>query len=52
MVVKNVMVEEVITVEPDMKIRDAVEPMNKNGIGCLVVTKRGKPVGIVTKETF
>jgi len=50
MVVKNVMVEEVTTVEPDMKIRDAVELMNKNEIGCLVVTKKGKPVGIVTER--
>jgi CBS domain-containing protein len=50
MIVKNVMVEEVITVRPDMKIRDAVELMNKNEIGCLVVTRKGKPVGIMTER--
>ena len=50
MAVKDIMVEEVITVSPDTKIRDAVELMNKNEIGCLVVTNKGKPVGIITER--
>lgn len=50
MSIKDVMVEEVITVEPDTRVRDAVELMNENEIGCLVVTKKGKPVGIVTER--
>jgi CBS domain-containing protein len=50
MEVKDVMVKEVITVNPDTKIRDAVELMNKNEIGCLVVTRKGKPVGIMTER--
>jgi len=37
--VKDVMVKEIITVNPPTKIRDAVELMNKNQIGCLVVTR-------------
>jgi len=48
--VKDFMVKEVITVNPDTKIRDAVELMNKNEIGCLVVTRKGKPVGIMTER--
>jgi len=48
--VKDVMVEEVITVEPDTKVRDAVELMNENEIGCLIVTKDGKPLGIITER--
>jgi len=48
--IEDVMVEAVITVEADTKVRDAVELMNKNEIGCLVVEKRGKPVGIVTER--
>ena len=48
--VKDFMVKEVITVNPDTKIRDAVELMNKNGIGCLIVTRKGKPVGITTER--
>jgi len=50
MAVKDIMVEEVITVNPDTKIRDAVELMNKNEIGCLVVTREGRPVGIITER--
>jgi CBS domain-containing protein len=50
MTVKDIMVEEVITVNPDTKIRDAVELMNKHEIGCLVVTNRGRPVGIITER--
>jgi CBS domain-containing protein len=48
--VKDVMVKEIITVNPTKKIRDAVELMNKNQIGCLVVTRKGKPVGIMTER--
>jgi len=50
MSIKDVMVEEVITVEPNTKVREAVELMNENEIGCLVVTRKGKPVGIVTER--
>jgi CBS domain-containing protein len=48
--VKDVMVKEIITVNPTTKIREAVELMNKNQIGCLVVTRKGKPVGIITER--
>ena len=48
--VRDVMVKEIITVNPTKKIRDAVELMNKNQIGCLVVTRKGKPVGIMTER--
>ncbi|MDH5450355.1 MAG: CBS domain-containing protein [Candidatus Bathyarchaeota archaeon] len=50
MAVKDIMVEEVITVNPDTKVKDAVELMNKHEIGCLVVTKKGRPVGIITER--
>ena len=48
--VKDLMVKEIITVNLTTKIRDAVELMNKNQIGCLVVTRKGKPVGIMTER--
>jgi len=38
--IKDVMVKEIITVNPTKKIREAVELMNKNQIGCLVVTRK------------
>lgn len=50
MSLRDVMVEEVITVKPDTKVKDAVELMNENEIGCLVVKKNGKPIGIITER--
>jgi CBS domain-containing protein len=48
--VKDIMVKEIITVNPNAKIRDAVDLMNKNDIGCLIVIGKGKPVGIMTER--
>jgi len=47
--VEDVMVEEVISVSEKATVREAAELMNKHEIGCLVVIKKGKPVGIVTE---
>jgi len=48
--VEDVMVEDVVTVDADTSVKKAVALMNKYEIGCLIVTKRGKPVGIVTER--
>jgi CBS domain-containing protein len=48
--VEDVMVEDVVTVEESVTVKKAVEIMNKYEIGCLIVTKRGKPIGIVTER--
>jgi CBS domain-containing protein len=48
--VEDVMIEDVVTVEQDIIVKKAVEIMNKYEIGCLIVTKRGKPIGIVTER--
>jgi len=47
--IEDVMVEEVISVSEKATIREAAELMNKHEIGCLVVVKMGKPIGIVTE---
>lgn len=49
---EDVMVGEVITVEADATVKEAVELMNMNEIGCLIVvnTKTEKPLGIVTER--
>ncbi len=44
------MVEDVITVDSDVPVMDAVKVMNANEIGCLVVTRRGKAIGILTER--
>ncbi len=48
--VEDVMVEDVVTVEEDISVKKAVAIMNKYEIGCLIVTKRAKPVGSVTER--
>lgn len=48
--VEDIMVEDVITVDSDASVMKAVKLMNKNEIGCLVVTRRGKAIGIITER--
>lgn len=48
--VEDVMVEDVITVDSDAPVMEAVGLMNKHEIGCLIVVRRGKAVGIVTER--
>lgn len=47
---KNIMVKNVVTVKSNATVKSAVELMNKHEIGCLVVVRKGKPVGIVTER--
>jgi len=44
------MVESVVTVDVDSSVMKAVKIMNEHEIGCLVVTRRGKAVGIITER--
>jgi CBS domain-containing protein len=48
--VEDVMVEEVVTVDANATVQEAVDLMNKHEIGCLIVVLRGKPVGIITER--
>jgi len=49
--IENVMVVDVVTVEAEATVGEAVELMNKNEIGCLVVVdEEEKPVGIITER--
>ncbi len=48
--VKDIMSHRIITVESDMMIADAVEVMNQNNIGRLIVIdEKGLPTGIITR---
>ena len=47
--VEDVMVEDVISVPEKAMVKEAAELMNRHEIGCLIVVKNGKPVGIVTE---
>jgi len=49
--IENVMVVDVVTVEAEATVKEAVELMNRNEIGCLVVVdEEEKPVGIITER--
>lgn len=50
LMVKDIMSHRIITVEADMMIADAVEVMNQNNIGRLIViNEKGVPQGIITR---
>ncbi len=49
---KGLMVQPVITVLPESKLRDAEEQMHKFNISSLVIVSKGRPVGIITKRDF
>lgn len=48
--VEDIMIEQVITIKDDATVKEAVEIMNKHEIGCIIVTKNNKPVGIITER--
>jgi len=48
--VRDIMVREVVTIEANATVRNAVRLMNNCEIGCLIVLQEGKPTGIVTER--
>lgn len=48
--VEDVMVKEVVTINAEKTAKDAADMMNRYEIGCLLVVKRGKAVGILTER--
>jgi CBS domain-containing protein len=51
MLVKDVMSSPVITIDENAPANQVAELMDKNGVGCIIVTcKEGKPLGILTER--
>jgi len=51
MLVKDVMSSPVVTIEEDEPVNRVAELMDKQGLGCIIVTnKEGKPIGIITER--
>jgi CBS domain-containing protein len=48
--IADVMVKEVITLNDNVTVKEAAEIMNKFEIGSLIITDKGKAVGIVTER--
>jgi len=47
---RKIMIDKVVTVEPNATVKKAVELMNLHDIGCIVIVHSGKPVGIMTER--
>lgn len=48
--ISDVMVENVITVDPKTTAREAAKLMKQHEIGCLIVVQNSRPIGIVTER--
>jgi CBS domain-containing protein len=48
--VKDVMAKEPVMVESERTVKETAQAMDRSGHGCLLVTSRGKIVGIITER--
>ncbi len=48
--IRNIRVKRPLTLSPDKTVAEAVEMMQKNRVGCLVVVEKEKMVGIFTER--
>ena len=48
--VADVMVKEVITIDPGLTVKEAADIMNKFEIGCVIAVRKGKAMGILTER--
>jgi CBS domain-containing protein len=50
--VKDIMKKNVITVDESMSIQEAAQMMTNANVGCVIVTRKDNPVGIITERDF
>ena len=50
--VKDVMINDLTTLDASTSIKDAAKLMDENNIGCIIVTKNQLPIGILTERDF
>jgi len=50
--VKDVMIDELATLDVSTSIKNAAKLMDEKNIGCIIVTKNQLPVGILTERDF
>jgi CBS domain-containing protein len=50
--VKEIMKNQVITIDSSLTVKDAAKKMEEAGIGCVVVTEKDRSVGILTERDF
>jgi len=50
--VRDVMIRDVLTLDVSTSVKEAAKLMDKNNIGCIIVTKNQLPIGILTERDF
>jgi signal-transduction protein with cAMP-binding, CBS, and nucleotidyltransferase domain len=50
--VNDVMSKNMLTVDKSISLQEAAQKMSELSIGCVIVTDKNKPVGIVTERDF
>ena len=50
--VNQVMSKNVLTAEKSTSLQDAAQEMNKRNVGCVIITEKSKPIGIITERDF
>jgi len=50
--VKDIMKKNVITIDEAESIQDAAQMMTDANVGCVIVTRKDNPVGIITERDF
>ncbi len=50
--VKDIMIDDLATLDASTKIIDAAKLMAEKNIGCIIVTEKDLPVGILTERDF
>ena len=50
--VKDVMNKELVTVDSTTTIKEAAKLMDKQDVGCVIVLRDNKPIGIITERDF
>jgi len=50
--VKEIMKKNVITIDESMSVQEAAQMMTDANVGCVIVTRKNNPVGIITERDF
>lgn len=50
--VKDIMKENVITIDESVSVQEAAQKMLIANVGCVIITRKTKPVGIITERDF
>ena len=50
--VRDIMIDDLATLDISTSIKDAAKLMDEKNIGCIIVTKNQSPIGILTERDF